>query len=88
MKETLFELLRHGKKISEIVEILTSFQKNNVKITEDNFDVFIQGLQTAEKYNINPTDGIIISLMQKYEITEIYSNDPDFDKVPGIKRIF
>lgn len=88
LKEILFELRRHNKGLSEIIEILMSFQRDNVKIAEDDFDTFIQGLQAAEKYKINPTDGVIVSLMNKYGITEIYSNDLDFDKVPGIKRIF
>lgn len=88
LKETLFELLRHGKGLSEISEILASFKRDNVQVVEDDFGIFMQGLEIADKYKIDPTDGIIISMMLRHGIKEIYSKDPDFDKVPGIKRVF
>ena len=33
-------------------------------------------------------DIVIASQMKRLDITEIYSNDEDFDKNPWIKRIF
>jgi len=88
LKEILFALRRRGKDLSEIIEVLVPFQKDNIKIVEDNFGIFLQGLEIADKHKIDPTDGVIASLMIKHGITEIYSNDPDFDKISGIKRIF
>lgn len=88
LKETLFALLKRGKNLREILEIFAPFQKDNVKVIEDDFHIFIHGLEIADKYKIGPTDGVIASTMLKHGISEIYSNDPDFDKVPGIKRIF
>ncbi len=87
-KEFMFDMLARGKDIPYIIETFALFQKDNVKIAEDNFGTFIQGLEIADKYKIGPTDGVIISVMLRHGVTEIYSNDPDFDKVPGIKRIF
>src|SRR3989338_1512884 len=87
-KEFMFDMLARGKDIPYIIEALALFQKSNVKIAEDNFEIFIRGIQMSHKYKINPTDGVIASTMQKHGVTEIYSNDPDFDRVPGIKRIF
>lgn len=87
MKETLFAMIRQGKELSEIIQVLSSLNKDNAIIAEDDFTIFIEGLEIASKYKINATDGVIVSLMQKHGVTEIYSNDPDFDKVPGIKRI-
>jgi predicted nucleic acid-binding protein len=88
LKETLFALHRRGKNLREILEIFAPFQKDNVKIVEDDFNTFIRGLEIADKYKIGPTDGVIASTMLEHGIKEIYSNDPDFDKVPGIKRVF
>jgi len=87
-KEFMFDMLARGKDISYIINTFALFQKNNVKIAEDDFGIFIQGLEIADRYKIDPTDGVIVSMMMKHGITEIYSNDPDFDKVPEIKRIF
>jgi len=88
LKEVMFNLLAHGKKLSDIIEILFLFHRENIKIAEDDFTVFIQGIEIANKCGIDPTDGVIASLMLKNGVTEIYSNDADFDKIPGIKRIF
>ena len=88
LKETLFALLRHGKELQEIIEIFAAFQKDNIRVVEDDFYIFIQGLELADKYKIGPTDGIIVSTMLKHGVKDIYSNDADFDKVPEIKRIF
>lgn len=87
-KEFMFDMLARGKDIPYILETFALFQKDNVKIAEDDFGIFIQGLQMAHQYKIGPTDGVIAATMLNHGITEIYSNDPDFDKVPGIKRIF
>jgi len=88
LKETLFNLLAHGRKLSDIIDIVLLFEKSNIKIAEDDFNYFLQGLRIADKFNVDPTDGIIASLMFKHGISEIYSNDTDFDKIPGIKRVF
>ena len=71
-----------------LLPALEQAAKDNIKIVEDNFAEFWQGLQIAEKYGIDPTDGIILSMMLKHGVSEIYSNDSDFDKIPGIKRVF
>jgi len=40
------------------------------------------------KYNLRPRDGLIINIMKKEGIKKIASFDTDFDKIPGITRIF
>ncbi len=33
-------------------------------------------------------DLVIVAQMRRFGVTEIYSNDSDYDKIPGIKRLF
>ena len=33
-------------------------------------------------------DLLIVAQMRRLGVTEIYSNDSDYDKIPGIKRVF
>ena len=88
LKETLFVLLAHGRTVSDIADMFSVFQTDNITIVADDFSLFMEGLFIAARYNVDPTDGIIVAVMMKHKISEIYSNDPDFDKIPHIKRIF
>src|SRR3989338_2121929 len=78
LKEFMFDMLARGKNIAYIIETFALLQKSNVRIQEDDFGTFIRGIQMADQYKINPTDGVIAATMQKHGITEIYSNDHDF----------
>jgi predicted nucleic acid-binding protein len=40
-----------------------------------------------EKYDLSPRDAFHISIMKEGKIASIVSDDEDFDKVEGVKRI-
>lgn len=42
----------------------------------------------VDKHNIDFVDAVTLQTMVKNDINEIYSNDKDFDRVQGIKRIW
>jgi predicted nucleic acid-binding protein len=42
----------------------------------------------AEKAGIDFVDALTLAVMRREKIAEIYSNDKDFDRVAGIKRVF
>lgn len=88
LKESMFILLSHGRSLQEALDVILSFQRGNAEIVEDDFNTFVQGLEISKKYGINPTDGVISAMMLKHGVAEIYSNDPHFDRVPGIKHVF
>ncbi|MDI6884589.1 MAG: type II toxin-antitoxin system VapC family toxin [Hadesarchaea archaeon] len=52
------------------------------------FEDVVTAREMFVKYKIDWNDLIIVAQMQREGIEEIYSNDADFDHVPGIKRIF
>ena len=52
---------------------------------------FVQAQELCIKHNLNWKmwdDLVIAAQMSRLKISEIYSNDKDFDNIPGVKRIF
>ena len=47
----------------------------------------VSALDFMEKYNLKPRDAFHIAIMKQFHLTEIVSDDADFDRVKGIKRI-
>lgn len=52
------------------------------------FEDMVTAREMFVNYKIDWDDFIIAAQMQREGIEEIYSNDSDFDNLPGIKRIF
>jgi predicted nucleic acid-binding protein len=42
----------------------------------------------AEKEDIDFVDALTLAVMRREKIAEVYSNDKDFDRIAGIKRVF
>jgi predicted nucleic acid-binding protein len=61
---------------------------NLIKL-ETTFQDLVEALETCEKIGWEKWDDTVIaSQMKKLGMSEIYSNDADFDHIPNIKRIF
>jgi len=63
---------------------------NLIKI-ETAFIDFVQARELCVRHNLNWRfwdDLVVAAQMNRMSISEIYSNDKDFDKIPGVKRIF
>jgi predicted nucleic acid-binding protein len=54
----------------------------------DEWNDFIEALDDVDKYNIDFVDALTLQRMKKNKVTEIYSNDKDFDRVEWVKRIW
>ncbi len=50
-------------------------------------DIIAKAQEVTEKYNLKQRDAIHAATMLQHNITEIISDDSDFDKVKEIKRI-
>jgi len=61
-------------------------------VIETTFTDYLEAKRIANTYNLNFTklwdDLVITAQMKRINVNEIYSNDKDFDEIPGIKRIF
>jgi len=52
------------------------------------WDDFLVALDDVDEYKIDFVDALALQRMKKNKITEIYSNDKDFDRVDWVKRIW
>ena len=60
-----------------------SLEKMNIE-----WDDFLAALDDVDEYRIDFVDALALQRMKKNKITEIYSNDKDFDRVEWVKRIW
>ena len=42
----------------------------------------------AEKEGVDFVDALTLAVMRREKVAEVYSNDKDFDRIAGIKRVF
>lgn len=73
------ELLRET--IEDIYAVL------NLTIKEVSPNIPLEALDIIEKYNLTPRDAFHVAVMKSYDVKEIVSDDTDFDRVEGVKRI-
>jgi predicted nucleic acid-binding protein len=52
------------------------------------WDDFLLALDDVDGYKIDYVDALTLQRMKKSKISEIYSNDKDFDRVEWVKRIW
>ena len=81
------------KKRSDVIPKFLQFLRslpNLIKI-DTTFIDFVQAQEICIKHDLDWKfwDDLVITVqMNRLEIHEIYSNDNDFDIIPGVKRIF
>jgi len=63
----------------------------SLKKDETSFEDFTAALSLAESHRLPWRmwdDLVIAAQMERLGLREIYSNDADFDRIPGIRRVF
>lgn len=48
----------------------------------------LDAISDMEKYDLNFTDALTLQVMKKNNVTEIYTNDKDFERVEWVHRIW
>ena len=81
------------KRRSDVIPIFLTFLRSlpNLVKVDTTFLDFTQAQELCIEHNLHWglwDDLIIAEQMKHLKIDEIYSNDVDFDTIPGIKRIF
>ena len=75
--------------LSEALEIERAlFLRQEIEIESVDRTMCLEALFLAEERGLGFTDAIACVLMKRKCLTEIYSFDHDFDRVPGIRRIW
>lgn len=81
------------KKRYDVIPIFLRLLKSLVGLEkiETGFEDFDYAMKLISRYKLDWgmwDDAVIAAQMLRNNISEIYSNDLDFDRIPGIKRIF
>ncbi len=81
--------LRWKKKVAAIPQFLEFLQSLPAMMkAETEFADFIEAKKRSEGRWHLFDDLVIARQMERLNIQEIYSNDSDFDRIDGVKRVF
>ncbi|MBI4415664.1 MAG: type II toxin-antitoxin system VapC family toxin [Euryarchaeota archaeon] len=61
--------------------------RDNVEVLPVARSDLLEGLSAAMDLGVGTTDALAAVLMERNGLSEVYSFDRDFDRVPGLKRI-
>lgn len=76
---------KKGEVLRETIEDI--YAMPNLVIKEVSASIPLDALSLMEQFELKPRDAFHAAVMKSNGITEIASDDPDFDRVKGIKRI-
>ncbi len=88
LMELVYVLKKHkktNKEISKIIHLIFSIE--NLKFLPITADLIKEASDFIESYNLGLSDAIVIATLSRLSISDIVSEDSDFDKVPFIKRL-
>ena len=78
----------HKKKEFQLEQSIRNiYELPNLTVVELYADAPLVAVEFIKKYNLKPRDAMHCAFMQQHGISTIASNDSDFDKIKGIKRI-
>lgn len=76
---------RHPELIPNVIEDI--YATENLEVKEVPAHIPLNALRFIEKHNLKPRDAFHAAIMEHFNISEIATDDKDFDKIKGIKRI-
>ena len=87
LDEVMWVLIKNGKKslVRETIEDI--FATQNLSVLDVTGSSALDALDQFENYDLKPRDAFHVAIMKSNKISEIVSDDKDFDRVKGIKRI-
>jgi len=87
-KKTTKEVVTYIKRNSEVISNLEIIwremdiiESSNVIILEDRSSLFPDFVEISRMYNLMATDAMHVSVMKKHGITNIATNDRDFERI-------
>jgi predicted nucleic acid-binding protein len=78
----------NGRKKEAGVFLAAVNSYTEMKKVSNSWRDFPRASAEAEEAGIDFVDALTLAVMRREKIAEVYSNDKDFDRVAGIKRVF
>lgn len=87
LDEVMWVIIKN-KKVGELRGVIEGIYKTkNLEVKEVSPLIPLQALSIMENCGLRPRDAFHVSIMDQFHTNEIVSDDADFDKIQGIKRI-
>jgi predicted nucleic acid-binding protein len=88
IQEVVDWLEYNGRKKEAGVFLAAVNSYTKMKKVSNRWRDFPRASTEAEKESIDFVDALTLAVMRREKIAEVYSNDKDFDRIAGIKRVF
>ena len=87
LDEVMWVLIKNNKRhlIRKAIEDI--YNMPNVGVREVPSLIPLEALDFIERFRLKPRDAFHAAIMKQFQLSVIASDDADFDKVSGIKRI-
>ena len=87
LDEIMWVMIKNKKEKALRETIEDIYAVPNLSIKEVPSSTPLDALTLMEQFDLKPRDAFHVAVMKSNGITEVVSDDPDFDRVKGIKRI-
>lgn len=88
IQEVVDWLEYNGRKKEAGVFLAAVNSYTKMKKVSNRWRDFPRASAEAEKKGIDFVDALTLAVMRREKIVEVYSNDKDFDRIAGIRRVF
>jgi len=87
--QEIVDWLEYNNKRREVEKFLTAINSYiTMKKAEVSWNEMMEAISDMKKYDLDFVDALILQTMKKNNVKEIYTNDKDFNRVKGIRRIW
>ena len=88
IQEVVDWLEYNGRKKEAGVFLAAVNSYTKMKKVSNRWRDFPRASAEAEKEGVDFVDALTLAVMRREKVAEVYSNDKDFDRIAGIKRVF
>jgi len=87
--QEVVDWLEYNNRRKEVKAFLTAVNSYlTLRKAEAMWQDMLAALHDMEKFKLDFVDALTLQTMKKNDVTEIYSNDTDFDEVKWVKRVW
>ena len=87
--QEIVDWLEYNNRRREAEKFLTAINSYiTMKKAEVSWNEIMEAIDDMKKYDLDLVDALTLQTMKRNDVNEIYTNDRDFDRVKGIRRIW
>ncbi|RJS84232.1 PIN domain-containing protein [Candidatus Bathyarchaeota archaeon] len=87
--QEIVDWLEYNNRRGEVETFLTAINSYiAMEKAEVSWKEMIEAISDMKKYDLDFVDALTLQTMKRNNVNEIYTNDRDFDRVKGIRRIW